>query len=155
MCNVILEMSSFERVFLRSLFYLIPGMCKHILVQNSCYLPLYNTSWWLLQNLLVCCLNFSMVVISERFLLANLLYFSFTYFSNSLTIQVNFHEVPEYIILYSRIELLQPESLTENKKNITLQNYKIKTIFFQRHNNIFDWRKIGDSIWMWDKNNLT
>ena len=79
-----------------------------------------------------------MVVISERFLLANLLYFSFTYFSNSLTIQVNFHEVPEYIILYSRIELLQPESLTENKKNITLQNYEIKTIFFQRHNNIFD-----------------
>ena len=57
-----------------------------------------------------------MVVISERFLLANLLYFSFTYFFNSLTIQVKFHEVPEYIILYSRIELLQPESLTENKK---------------------------------------
>ena len=57
-----------------------------------------------------------MVVISERFLLANLLYSSFTYFSNSPTIQVKFHEVPEYIILYSRIELLQPESLTENKK---------------------------------------
>ena len=36
-----------------------------------------------------------------------------------------------------------------------LKNYLIKTIFFQRHNKLFAWGEIEDSIWMWAKNHLT
>ena len=45
------------------------------------------------------------------------LIFFYTYFSNSLTIQAEFHEAAKYIILYSKIGLVQPSrSLIENKK---------------------------------------
>ena len=47
----------------------------------------------------------------------NFLYFSYTYFPNSLNIQAKFHEYAKYIILYSKMELLQPfGSHFENKK---------------------------------------
>ena len=46
----------------------------------------------------------------------NFSYFSYTNFSNSLIIQAKFHELAKCIILYSKIELLQSESLIENKK---------------------------------------
>ena len=66
-----------------------------------------------------------------------------------------FHEVVKYIILYSKLKLLQPSSsLIENKK-FSLKNYVIKTIFFQWYIKLFDWSEIEDSAWTWDKNVLT
>ena len=57
----------------------------------------------------------------------NLLYFSYTYFSNSLIIQAKFHKIAKYIILYSKMDLLQPESL--KIKKLPLKNYAIKKSF--------------------------
>ena len=60
--------------------------------------------------------------------------------------QAKFHEVAKYVILYSKIELLQSSrSLIENKKKPD-QNNVIKTIFFQRHNKPFNWSETEDSI---------
>ena len=64
-----------------------------------------------------------------------LLFLPYTYLSNSLTIQAKFHEVPKYIVLYSKMELLKTWLKI---KKIPLKNYVIKTIFFQRHSKIFD-----------------
>ena len=69
--------------------------------------------------------------------------------------QAKFDKVAKYIILYSKMELLQFfGSLIENKKT-PLKNCVIKTIFFQRHNKIFDWSEIEDSIGTWDKDHPT
>ena len=48
-------------------------------------------------------------------------------FFQSLIMQAKFHEIAKYIILYSKMELLQPESL--KMKKFPLKNYVIKKSF--------------------------
>ena len=40
-------------------------------------------------------------------------------------------------------------------RHCLLQKLFDQTIFFQRHNKLFDWTEIEDSIRTWDKNHLT
>ena len=54
-------------------------------------------------------------------------------------------------ILYDKIKL--PSGDLIEKKKLLLKNYLTKTIF-QRNNKLFDWSKMEDLIWTWDKNNL-
>ena len=56
--------------------------------------------------------------------------------------------VPNFSQLMSPI-IVKSENLKPFK------NYVIKTIFYQRHNKLFDWSDIKDSIWTCDKNYLT
>ena len=59
------------------------------------------------------------------------------------------------------MELLQPNltkfhlGVSFKIKNNPFENYVIKIISFQRHNELFDWSEIEDSILTWDKNHFT
>ena len=59
----------------------------------------------------------------------NFWYFSYTYFSNWLTIWAKFHEIAKYIILYRKIELLQRFGTLDEKKNSSLKTSWSKQSF--------------------------
>ena len=92
-----------------------------------------------------------------HWLFINFLYFSWTYFSNSLTVQAKPYEVAKYIILCSKIKLLQPfGNLTKWKSQLKItwskQSSDITNFLIEMRKKV--WNEIRDFMWMWDKNHL-